>query len=319
MTSPSIEVVIPAYNAAPFLRATLESIALQTVPPARVTVVDDRSTDGTADVARAAAEALRDRIAIRVLPNAGPQGPSAGRNTAIRDSQADLVALLDSDDLFTPTHHAALLDALRAAPDAVLAFGDNTLFSGDAVTVPSLLAESGIAGLPAEEIAPGVFTLGERMFAALLRTSPFCTSACLFRREAALAAGLFDETMMYSEDQDFFLRLALRGRFVFTRECVTRKRVHETNLSHARNTLRFCKGTAEAVARLARDGARLSPAQRDAVAAALRPALGGYLYHASRAGLGAWWQAARLAAASGAPGMAAQPRHLLRAALSRFL
>jgi glycosyltransferase involved in cell wall biosynthesis len=319
MTSPAIEVVIPAYNAAPFLRATLESIALQAVPPVRVTVVDDRSTDGTADVARAAAQALRDRIAIRVLPNAGPQGPSAGRNTAIRDSGANLIALLDSDDLFTPAHHAALLAALHAAPDAVLAFGDNTLFSGEAVTVPSLLAQSGIAALPAQELAPGVFTLGERMFAELLRTSPFCTSACLFRREAALEAGLFDETMMYSEDQDFFIRLALRGRFVFTRACVTRKRVHETNLSHARNTLRFCKGTAEAVARLARDGAGLSPAQREAVAAALRPALGGYLYHASRAGLGAWWQAARLAAASGAPALAARPRHLLRAALARLV
>ncbi|PWS39221.1 hypothetical protein DFH01_08300 [Falsiroseomonas bella] len=319
MTSPAIEVVIPAYNAAPFLRATLESIAAQTVRPARVTVVDDRSTDGTADVARAAAEALRDRIAIRVLPNAGPQGPSAGRNTAIRDSDAEFIALLDSDDLFTPVHHAALLGALHAAPDALLAFGDNTLFSGDAVTVPSLLTDSGIAALPAEEVAPGVFTLGDRMFAELLRTTPFCTSACLFRREAALEAGLFNEAMMYSEDQDFFIRLALRGRFVFTREQVTRKRVHETNLSHARNTLRFCKGTAEAVARLARGESRLSAPQQAAVAAALRPALGGYIYHASRAGLGPWWQAARLAAASGEPALAARPRDLLRALFSRFL
>jgi glycosyltransferase involved in cell wall biosynthesis len=318
MSPRTIEVVIPAYNAAPFLRATLESIAAQTVAPLRVTVVDDRSTDGTADVARAAADALRDRVAIRVLPNAGPQGPSGGRNTAIRASDADLIALLDADDLFTPVHHASLRSALEAAPDAVLAFGDNTLFRGAETIVPSLLAESGVAAQRAEQVAAGVFTLGERMFPELLRTGVFCTSACLFRRDAALDAGLFDEAMMYSEDQDFFLRLALRGRFVFVREVVTEKRVHETNLSHARNTLRFCKGTAEAVARLAAGGAALSPAQREAVQAALRPALGGYLYHASRAGLGAWWQAARLAAATGQGGLAASPRHLLRAAVSAF-
>ncbi|WP_137180309.1 glycosyltransferase family A protein [Roseomonas sp. AR75] len=316
MTRPSIEVVIPAYNAAPFLRATLESIAAQTVLPDRVTVVDDRSTDGTAEVARAAAEALRDRIAIRVLPNAGPQGPSAGRNTAIRASEAELIALLDSDDLFRPNHHAMLLGALQAAPDAVLAFGDNTLFRGEQTILPSMLAESGIAALPAEELAPGLFTLGDRMFAELLRTTPFGTSACLFRRDAALATGLFDETMMYSEDQDFFIRLALRGRFVFTRALVTDKRVHETNLSHARNTLRFCKGSAEAVARLARDGSALTPTQQAAVREVLPRALGGYLYHASRAGPGAWWQAARLAAASGQGALAASPRHLLRAVVS---
>jgi glycosyltransferase involved in cell wall biosynthesis len=316
MAHAPIEVVIPAYNAAAFLRATLDSIAAQTMLPARVTVVDDRSTDDTVAVARTAAEALGDRIAIRVLPNAGPQGPAAGRNTAIRASDAAFVALLDADDLFTPIHHARLLGALRAAPDAPLAFGDNTLFRGDEILMPSLLAQSGVAALPAETVAPGVLTLGDRLFAELLRTGVFCTSACLIRREAALGIGLFNETMMYSEDQDFFIRLALQGRFVFTRDVVTRKREHETNLSHARNTLRFCKGTAEAVARLAQGAAPLSPAQQDAVRQALRPALGGYLYHASRAGPGAYWQAARLAAASGHGAMAARPRHLLRAALS---
>lgn len=318
-----IEVVIPAYNAAPWLRETLLSVAAQTRPPAQVTVIDDRSTDGTAEVAQAAATELRDRIAIRVLRNAGRQGPAGGRNTAIRASTAEAIALLDSDDLFAPGHHARLAGLLRAAPEAVLAFGDSTLFRGAETLVPSLLAESGVAALPAEEVASGCLSLGERMFAELLRTGVFCTSACLFRRDAALAAGLFDEAMMYSEDQDFFLRLALRGRFVFAREVVTRKRVHDTNLSHARNTLRFCRGTAEALARLALSGGgggvALSPAQRAALGAVLPQALGGYLYHASRAGVAAYWQAARLAGRSGHAGLAARPRHLLRTVLPEAL
>lgn len=318
-----IEVVIPAHNAAPWLRETLLSVAAQTLPPAQVTVVDDRSTDATVAVAEACAAELQGRLALRVLRNAGPQGPSAGRNTAIRASGAAFVALLDSDDLLAPDHHARLMALLRAAPDAVLAFGDNTLFEGGRTLVPSLLAESGVAALPAEEPAPGCLSLGARMFEELLRTGVFCTSACLFRREAALDAGLFDEAMMYSEDQDFFLRLALRGRFVFTREVVTRKRVHGGNLSHARNALRFCRGTSETLARLAArgegGGVALSPAQRAAVGAMLPRALAGYLYHASRAGFGDYWRAARLAMRSGHAAQAAHPRHLLRTALHRVL
>lgn len=313
-----IEVVIPAHNAARFLRATLESCAAQTLPPAQVTVVDDRSTDGTAELAAACAEALAGRIAIRLLRNAGPQGPSAARNTAIRAGTAPLVALLDADDLLAPDHHARLAALLGAAPDAVLAFGDTALFRGAETIVPSLLAKSGIAGLPAEEPAPGCLTLGPRMFAELARTGVFCTSACLFRRDAALAAGLFDEAMMYSEDQDFFLRLALRGGFVFTREVVTRKREHDTNLTHARNALRFCKGTAESLARLAArgegGGVALSPEQAETVAAQLPKAIGSYLHAASRAGAASYWQAARLAAAAGQAGLALRPRNLLRAA-----
>jgi glycosyltransferase involved in cell wall biosynthesis len=318
-----IDVVIPAYNAAPFLRATLESVAAQDLPPTRVIVVDDRSLDDTVEVAEAAAAALAPRIAIRVLRNAGQQGPSAARNTAILDSDATFIALLDADDLLTPNHHAALLRLLQAVPDATLAFGDNTLFNAERTLVPSLLEQSGVAALPAEEVAPGVLSLGARMFAPMLRTSVFCTSACLFRREAALQAGLFDEAMMFSEDQEFFLRLLLRGRFVFTREVVTLKRVHGDNLSHARNKLRFCKGTAEAVARLAggRDarGLALDPAQRDAVQAAMPHVIGGYLYHASRAGVGPYLEAARLARSVGLDRLARRPRNVLRTLVCRFL
>jgi len=129
---------------------------------------------------------------------------------------------------------------------------------------------------------------------------------------------------MYSEDQDFFLRLALRGRFVFTREVVTRKREHDANLSHDRNALRFCRGTAEALARLAMrgegGGVLLSATQRQAVAAQLPKALGSYLYAASRAGVAAYWRASRLAAGTGHATMALRPRNLLRTALwGRYL
>jgi len=313
-----IEVVIPAWNAGRFLRRTLESVAAQTRPPDLVTVVDDASRDDTVAVAGACARDLGDRITIRLLRNAGPRGPSAARNTAIRQSDADWIALLDADDLLAPGHHAALRRAVAAADDVVLGFGDSTVFCGERTLVPSFLAAGGVAARPAAELAPGCWTLGEAMFPALLGSGVFATSACLFRRTAAEAAGLFDETMLRCEDTDFFLRLALAGRFAFTREVVTHKRVHDDNLSHERHRLAFCRGTAVSLAKLmALPG--LAAAQSAALQTAFAAALDGYLYNASRAGLPAYWQAAGLARRTRRTARAADPRHLARLALRKFL
>lgn len=313
-----LEVVIPAYNAAPFLRETLESLAAQTRPADLVTIVDDRSRDGTGDLARALAAELAPRLAIRVLDNAGPQGPSAARNTALRASRAEVIALMDSDDLATPDHHQTLLDLLAAAPDIVLAFANSLVFRGAEILIPDMHAKSGISSFPAEELASGRFTLGERMFEAMLGSGMFSTSACAFRRTAAVEAGLFDETLRYSEDTDLFLRLTLLGRFAFSEAIITRKRVHGNNLvGHSK--LHFCRGTALALARLAeRDAAgdpvarHLSPPRRAALAEGLRRAMYGWLYAASWEGPRIYREAAAAARHAGLGRMVCDPKHLMR-------
>jgi glycosyltransferase involved in cell wall biosynthesis len=315
---PVLEVVVPAHNAAPFLAETIAALAAQTRPAERVSIVDDRSRDDT----RAIAEACRDRYAglfeLRVFANAGPPGPAAARNTAIRASTADIILLMDADDLAEPHHHASLLGALAAAPDIVLAFGNSLVFDATGVVIPDMHARSGLAGLPVETLAPGVLTLGERMFDLLLDGSRFTTAACAFRRDAALAAGLFDERLIYNEDTDFFLRLALVGRFAFVAEVVTRKRSHGGNLmTHSR--FHFARGTALSLARLAADPSSLPAARRAALAQALRRAVYGHLYAASRSGFAAYREAVSVALRAKLPGLALDPRHLARLALSRFL
>jgi glycosyltransferase involved in cell wall biosynthesis len=316
-----IEVVIPAFNAGRFLRETLQSVAAQTVPPGRVTVVDDRSTDDTVAVVAGCAAELAGRLDIKVLTNTGPQGPSAARNTAIRQSTADWIALLDADDLLAPIHHESLLRSTNDLPGAVLAFGDSTVFRDEAdgtrhVTVPHYLTVSGVAGLPATQLAAGSWTLGEAMFGAMLYNGVFGTSACLIRREAVLSAGLFDETMMHSEDTDLFLRLTLAGGFAFTRDVVAEKRVHGDNLSHERHKFAFCRGTARSLTKLSRAG-RLTPEQSRDLDRALTVAIDNYLYHASRTGVSAYTAAAALGRESGRGALAIRPKHLLRLALRR--
>lgn len=315
-----IEVVIPAHNAGRFLRETLLSVAAQSVLPSRVTVVDDASTDDTVAVAHACRTELQDRIAIQVVANPGPRGPSAARNKAIRESEAEWVALLDADDLLAPRHHELLLRAATAAPDVVLGFGDSLWFSMDEAGArrtirDSFFAVSGVSGLSAAPVGNDSLTLGNATFSAMLDHGLFGTSACLFKRSAALAAGLFDETMMFSEDTDFFLRLALQGRFAFTRERTTFKRVHGGNLSQDRNNLAFSRGTVFSYAKLAADNrAALAPDQKEAVRQALNRATAAYLYNASHCGIRAYQRAARMARHVGLGILAAHPRHLLRVA-----
>ena len=309
-----LEVIIPAFNAGPYVRETLLSVAAQTRPADLVTVVNDASTDDTVAVARICVGELADRVTIQIIDNTGPRGPSAARNTAIRRGNARWVAMLDSDDLLAPTHHATLLRVVSMAEDIVLGFGDSTVFSALETLDRGFLTTSRVTALSATEIGADCWTLGDRMFDLLLSNGVFGTSACLFRRNAAIEAGLFDETMMQCEDTDLFMRLALMGRFAFSREVVAHKRVHDNNLSHERHKLLFCRGTVLSLAKIAALP-HLPAARSTAVASALSGAVDGYLYHASRAGFAAYRAAADIARKVGHGGKTANPRHLLRTAL----
>ncbi len=109
-----VSVIIPAFNAAPFIRTTLRSVAEQTLQDYEVIVVDDASTDATAAIVSEAA-ALDRRIKLLRLPH--NQGPAAARNMALHAATGTWLALLDADDCFKPErlerltglgeHHAA--------------------------------------------------------------------------------------------------------------------------------------------------------------------------------------------------------------------
>ena len=95
---PSVSVIIPAYNAADTLAETLASVVAQTWPNVEVLVVDDGSTDATADIVEMIAEQHHQVRLIRQT-NAGV---AAARNAGLREARGDLVAPLDADDLWHP-------------------------------------------------------------------------------------------------------------------------------------------------------------------------------------------------------------------------
>lgn len=109
---PRVSIVVPLYNKAPYVLRTLESIAAQNMPDFEVIVVDDGSTDGSADVVRAFSDAR-----FRLVRQAN-SGPGAARNHGLLQSQAPYVAFLDADDQWLPEFLQYNLAVLERYPQA---------------------------------------------------------------------------------------------------------------------------------------------------------------------------------------------------------
>src|SRR6476660_5796434 len=96
---PIVSVVVPAYNATRYLGAALDSLRAQTVHDLEIIVIDDGSSDGTGDIARAHASV---DPRVRVLTHEKPSGrPAVARNSGFRVARGKYIALLDADDTCT--------------------------------------------------------------------------------------------------------------------------------------------------------------------------------------------------------------------------
>ena len=115
VTPPRVSVLIPAYNAAAWIRTTVESALGQTWPNLEIVVVDDGSTDDTAAVVESlGAPAVR---VVRQMRS----GPSAAQNEALRHAQGDFIQRLDADDVISPDKIARQMARLKDRPRAVAA------------------------------------------------------------------------------------------------------------------------------------------------------------------------------------------------------
>lgn len=189
---PSVDIIVPAYNAAAFLPAALDSVVAQTSPDWRILLVDDGSTDSTPEIAREYAARLGDRLVSIRQPNAGLP---AARNTAIRHSTAELMALLDADDIWLPRRLELSLAAFQGRPEVGLAYGFNARVDAEGRVLDSFTRPS---AHPEGSVARYIY----------MRELDLPCPTVTFRRQAALDAGLFDETLRASEDRDLWVRIA---------------------------------------------------------------------------------------------------------------
>jgi glycosyltransferase involved in cell wall biosynthesis len=193
--TPLVSIIIPCYNAAPWLAQTLESALAQTWTDREIIVVDDGSSDSSQDIARGF-----DARGVRVAVQAN-RGASAARNHGLRLAQGQFIQFLDADDLLTPDKIAVQVELLhRAGSDCVAtcrwgrftddparaAFVDDAVFH-DFAPVDYLLEHTGAARMmhPAAWLVPRVI---------------------------ADRAGPWNESLSLNDDGEYFARVALAAR-----------------------------------------------------------------------------------------------------------
>lgn len=185
-----INIIVPAFNVARYLGDAIRSVIGQTHPDWTIVVVDDGSTDGTGRVARRFADP---RMKVIRQDNAGV---SAARNRGMAGCDGDAVLFLDADDWLAPDALAALARALAADPAAVAAVGG--------------FARIDLAGRCQAPRPP----MGGDLLRPLLHANRFLNGGhVLARRSAVRRAGGFLHHLSFGEDWEFWVRLAMQGRF----------------------------------------------------------------------------------------------------------
>lgn len=212
--APLVSVITPAYRAAPYIAAALDSVLAQTVTDYEIIVVNDGSPDS--EELEKALEPYRDRIVYLRQEN---QGVSAARNAGIRVARGEYLAPLDADDMWDPEHLAAQLAVLQADSSIDMVYADARIF-GD---VPE-------TGRTIMELSPSEGDVTFERLVSCQCVVPICVS--VVRRSTVLRAGLFDPALRGAEDVDLWLRIVRQGgRIVYQRRVLGHYRRHGGGLS----------------------------------------------------------------------------------------
>jgi glycosyltransferase involved in cell wall biosynthesis len=186
--TPSISAIITAYNYARFLDAAITSVLNQTHRPDEIIVVDDGSTDDTAQVvAKYAHEGVR-----YVYKENG--GAGSARNKGIRESKSDLVAFLDGDDQWLPDKLALQVEHMRRYPAAGLVTGSEWQ-----------IYSTGAEPMWLHRKLVGAVDMYRKLLVENVVGNPSLT---LVRRECFERVGMFDEMMRLGQDWDMWIRIA---------------------------------------------------------------------------------------------------------------
>lgn len=221
-----VAVVIPAYNAAAFITDALDSVARQQCAPAEIIVVDDGSADATAATVRRWADENWPALQLVTQANGGT---AVARNHGIRVATADFIALLDADDLMHANHLATFAELFEYTPDAVLCFADAIRERRGKPDPEGFLAGNALLDLPYTACTDEGRVITGSAYTGLIGGSRIATCSCVFRRDSAVASGLFNEKLRYSEDREFFLRMSRAGTFAYVPQQLSTVRIHGGN------------------------------------------------------------------------------------------
>lgn len=248
-----VSVVIPAYNAANTLAATLDSALAQTYPNLEVIVVDDGSTDATGEVLRNYEGKVR-------LVRKANGGLASARNAGCAFAKGKYVALLDADDLCMPERIGVQVQFMQSHADAILCSSEFSAFDEDGPLESTFAARyyAKLARTPgsvgaiyqqqeSQEISRWLrgsqhfpvycpILIGH-VYHELVQGNFIHPPTVLFRRELLSSHGMFNERVRNQCDWEWLVRVARTGRVGYIDRPLLNYRLSETQLSGSRHRL----------------------------------------------------------------------------------
>lgn len=208
---PLVSVIIPTFNSARFLSDAVRSAFVQTYPAVECLIIDDGSTDHTADVIAHLKEQYPQLRAFRKTNG----GPSSARNLGLKFCCGSMIAFLDADDMLLPDKIERQVASLEQHPEVGVVYGDYLLAREDMHPVALFSAE----------MPPGLTPLD-----ALCYRNWFNPVVTLIRKTVVEQVGEFDEEIPVGEDWDYWIRCATVTRFVHLKGPVAVYRQHESQI-----------------------------------------------------------------------------------------
>lgn len=196
-----ITVIIPTYNRKEKTLRAISSVLEQSRDDMEILVVDDGSTDGTA-------EFLVEKQLPVTLIRKENGGVSSARNTGIKNAKGKYIAFLDSDDTWLPNKLDAQIEYFNTHPEASLVYTDQYLcIDGEDLEITRFQRDK-----PENNLA----------LPAFVQLTPVHTSTVLIKKEVLDTVGYFDETLKMHEDSELWNRVSDYGTFGFVEEVLSR-------------------------------------------------------------------------------------------------
>jgi glycosyltransferase involved in cell wall biosynthesis len=208
--TPAVSIIIPCYNGANFLLFSIKSALMQTYPAAEIIVVDDGSNDQTLEIAKAIP-------GIHVISQSH-SGPSAARNTALRQANGEYVVFLDVDDILLPEALEHGQKALTEKTGCGFVYGYSDYIAADGSHLST----------------PYVPKVKDNFYRRLLQQNFIQISGAMFRRSAV---DHFRTEVDGCEDWDLYLRIARRSDIFCHGNIVSQYRRHAGNSSNRKERM----------------------------------------------------------------------------------
>ena len=220
MPSPAVSLLMPVYQGAQFLEASLRSVFAQSFRDFDVTVVDDGSVDGSGEIAERVAAECRGDVPFRLVRNAERQGLVGNWNRCLEQAGGTYVLLFHQDDLLDPGMLQRSVSAFNQHPDLGFVYSAYWCMDGQDRPLPPW-SESPFSGR----------IDGLRLVEALIRENFICCPSVVVPRKVYERVGAYDTRFAFSADMEMWMRIASRYDAFCCPEIGIRYRLHDAQVT----------------------------------------------------------------------------------------